>query len=56
MIKSYLKNEVTILEDTFISSKYVGVCAFDKYNSKDFSTSLGLSALYLKKSSAEEKN
>lgn len=56
VIKSYLKNEVTILEDTFISSKYVGVCAFDKYNSKDFSTSLGLSALYLKKSSAEEKN
>jgi len=55
VIKSYLKNEATILEDTLVSSKYVGVCAFDKYQSNNFSDSLGLSALYLKKSSAEEK-
>lgn len=55
VIKSYLKNEVTILEDTLVSSKYVGICAFDKYKSNNFSDSLGLSALYLKKSSAEEK-
>lgn len=55
MIQLYLKNEVIILEDTLSSSKYVGVCAFNKYKTNDFSNSLGISALYLKQSSAEEK-
>ncbi|MCI8519033.1 MAG: hypothetical protein HFJ51_02770 [Clostridia bacterium] len=55
MIQLYLKNEVIILEDTLSSSKYVGVCAFNKYKANDFSNSLGISALYLKQSSAEEK-
>lgn len=54
MIKSYLKNDVCFLEDTLVSSKYVGLSAFDKYNAGDFTDSFGLSALYIKRSSAEE--
>lgn len=53
MIESYLKNEVVFLEDSFPSSKYVGMAAFDKYKSGVFSDSFNLSALYLKNSSAE---
>lgn len=55
MIKSYLKNEIIYLEDTLVSSKYVGMAAFDKYKLGLSSNSFTLSALYLKKSSAEEK-
>lgn len=55
MIKSYLKNEIVFLEDCLVSSKYIGICAFDKYKAGEISSSLELSALYLKKSSAEEK-
>lgn len=56
VIKSYLKNEIVFLEDTLVSSKYVGVCAFDKYKSNIISDSFNLFALYLKKSNAEEKS
>ncbi|MCI8396466.1 MAG: tRNA (adenosine(37)-N6)-threonylcarbamoyltransferase complex dimerization subunit type 1 TsaB [Clostridia bacterium] len=55
VIQSYVKNEVVFLEDSLVSSKYVGLAGFDKYNHQIFSDSSGLSALYLKKSSAEEK-
>ena len=55
VIQSYVKNEVVFLEDSLVSSKYVGLAGFDKYNHQNFSDSSGLSALYLKKSSAEEK-
>lgn len=55
MIKSYLKNEVIFLEDSLVSSRYIGIAAFNKYKCGDFSDSSGISALYLKKSSAEEK-
>ena len=55
MIKSYLKNEVIFLEDTLVSSKYVGICGFEKYKASEISNSLELSALYLKNSNAEEK-
>lgn len=54
MIKSYLQNEVIFLEDSLISSKYVGIVAFNKYKNEIFSNSYNLTALYLKKSSAEE--
>lgn len=54
MIKSNLKNEVTFLEDTLASSKYVGISAFNKYKANIFSSSSDISALYIKKSSAEE--
>ena len=54
MIKSYLKNDVYFLEDSLASSKYVGIAAFDKYKEGKVSNSLELSALYLKKSNAEE--
>jgi len=54
MIKSYLKNDVVFLKDTLVSSKYVGISAFFKYKAGLFSDSFGLSALYIKKSSAEE--
>lgn len=55
MIQSYLKNDVFFEEDTLVSSKYIGIAAFDKYNRGEVLTSNELSALYLKKSSAEEK-
>lgn len=55
VIKSYLKNEVIFLEDSLVSSKHIGIAAFGKYKSKIFSNSYNLTALYLKKSSAEEK-
>lgn len=55
VIKSYLKNEVTFLDDTLASSKYVGIAAFDKYKAGEICSSYNLSALYLKKSNAEEK-
>ena len=56
MIKSNLKNEVVFLEDTIPSSKYIGIAAFNKYNTGNICNSDNLSALYIKKSSAEEKN
>lgn len=54
MIKSYLKNDVHFYNDTLVSSKYIGIVAFDKFNKGDILSSSLLSALYLKKSSAEE--
>lgn len=54
VIKSYLKNNVFFEEDTFISSKYVGLAAFDKFSNGDILSSNTLNALYLKKSNAEE--
>lgn len=55
MIKSYLKNEAIFLEDTLPSSNHIGLAAFDKYKEGLLETSISLSALYLKKSNAEEK-
>lgn len=54
MIKSYLKNEVHFCDDVLVSSKYVGMAAFDKFKKGEVLSSDTLSALYLKKSSAEE--
>ncbi len=54
VIESYLKNEVYFSEDTLVSSKYIGLSAFDKFNKGEISSSKTLTALYLKKSSAEE--
>lgn len=53
VIQSYLKSETAFFEDTLPSSECVGIAGFDKYNSGTFSDSLNLTALYLKKSSAE---
>ncbi len=55
MIESYLKNDIVFLEDSLVSSKYVGMAAFDKYKKGILEDSISLNALYLKKSSAEEK-
>ena len=54
MIKSYLKNDIFFEEDTLVSSKYVGIAAFDKFQKGETISSEKLNALYLKKSSAEE--
>lgn len=54
VIKSYLKNNIFFEEDSFASSKYIGIAAFDKFSKGDILSSNTLSALYLKKSSAEE--
>ncbi len=54
VIKSSLTNDVFFGEDTLVSSKYVGVCAYDKFMKKEILSSNELNALYLKKSSAEE--
>ena len=56
MIQSSMQFNPIIFEDTIPSSKYVGIAAFNKYNNGIFSNSYELSALYLKNSSAEEKN
>ncbi len=55
MVKSYLNCESIFLEDSFVSSKYVGIAAFNKYKNGFFENSFNLSAMYVKKSSAEEK-
>ena len=55
VIKSYLKNDIFFGEDTIVSSKFVGIAAFDKFKNGEVSDSKNLNALYLKKSSAEEK-
>lgn len=54
MIKSYLKNEVFFAEDTLVSSKYIGIAGFNKFNAGEITSSKSLSALYIKKSNAEE--
>ena len=54
MIQSYLKNDVFFTEDTLVSSKYIGIAAFDKFKKGETLSSNNLNALYLKKSSAEE--
>ena len=55
MIQLYKEYKIEIIQDKSLSSKYVGLAGFDKYNLGISSDSLNLSALYLKKSSAEEK-
>lgn len=55
VIKSYLKNDIHFEDDILVSSKYIGIYAFDKFNRGEILNSNTLSALYLKKSSAEEK-
>lgn len=54
MIKSYLKNDIVFEEDDYISSKYVGLVAFDKFKKGESLSSDELTALYLKKTNAEE--
>ena len=54
VIKSYLNENAVILEDNYPTSKYVGIAAYDKYKAGKVENSMFLSALYLKKSSAEE--
>lgn len=54
VIKSYLKNDVFFEDDILVSSKYIGLSAFDKFQNGEILTSNQLSALYLKKSNAEE--
>lgn len=54
VIKSSLEFEIEILDDSYATSKYVGIVAFDKYKSGLLQDSNSLNALYLKKSSAEE--
>lgn len=55
MIKSSLTCEIDFSDDTLVSSKYVGLAAFDKYKAGLLEDSRSLSALYIKKSSAEEQ-
>ncbi len=55
VIQSYLKNNIYFCEDILVSSKYIGQAGFDKYLQGETKTPFELSALYLKKSSAEEK-
>ena len=54
MIKSYLENDIFFDEDSLVSSKYVGISAFNKFKKGEILSSNELNALYLKKSSAEE--
>ena len=54
VIQSYLKNNIYFCEDILVSSKYIGQAGFDKYLQGETKTPFELSALYLKKSSAEE--
>ena len=53
VIKSYLNNDVFFEDDTLVSSKYVGIVAFEKFKKGEAISSKELNALYLKKSSAE---
>lgn len=55
VIQSYLKNDICFKEDILVSSKYVGIAAFEKFKAGETITSGELNALYLKKSSAEEQ-
>ena len=55
MIELHLKNEIHFESDSLVSSKYIGIAAFDKYNRGEILNSKNLTALYLKRSSAEEK-
>ncbi len=54
VIKSYLKKDIFFKEDLLVSSKYIGIVAFDKFKNGEVLSSNSLSALYLKKSNAEE--
>ena len=55
VLQLQLKTDICFEEDSLVSSKYVGLCAFDKFKAGEILDSNSLSALYLKKSSAEEK-
>ena len=54
VIKSYLNENSVILDDIDVTSKYVGIASFDKFKAGKIVSSISLSALYLKRSSAEE--
>lgn len=54
MIKSIMKNDIFFEEDTLVSSKYIGIAAFNKFKKGEILNSDTLSALYLKRTSAEE--
>ncbi len=54
MIQSYLKNEIYFEDDLVPSSKYIGIAAFDKFKAGNIFNSFDISALYLKRTSAEE--
>ena len=55
VIQSSLKNEAYFQDDSYVSSKYIGIAGFDKYKKGEILNSKNLGALYLKRSSAEEK-
>ena len=54
VIKLHLNNEIYFEDDSLVSSKYIGIAAFDKFSKGEICTSKNLTALYLKRSSAEE--
>lgn len=54
VIQSYLKNNIFFGNDSLASSKYIGIAAYEKFKIGEIQNSNTLSALYLKKSSAEE--
>ena len=54
VIKLHLNNEIYFESDSLVSSKYIGIAAFDKFSKGEICTSKNLTALYLKRSSAEE--
>ena len=54
VIESNLKTDMFFYKDSLPSSKYVGIVAFYKFKNGEVLNSNTLSALYLKKSSAEE--
>lgn len=53
-IEGYLKRNVIFGDDMLVSSKFIGMCGFSKFKKGEILDSNGLSALYLKKSSAEK--
>ncbi len=54
MIKSYMENDIFFEADTLVTSKYIGIAAFNKFKTGEIISSKALTALYLKKSNAEE--
>ncbi len=51
----FIYSSILSVFEYLLFSKYVGFAAFDKYKKGILEDSISLNALYLKKSSAEEK-
>lgn len=54
VIQSYLENNIFFENDSLASSKYIGIAAYERFKAGEIQISNTLSALYLKKSSAED--